>query len=120
MSEQLGLDLEDAPKGKRRGALRSFHARSHVPVAEALAGENRANRQDALVLAVFRALPGRRLTPSDVEYELAQREPPPIPLLTSIRRSLTNLTNRGLLAHDARDRRPGPRGSSESTWSLAG
>jgi hypothetical protein len=39
--------------------------------------------------------------------------------ITSVRRALTNLTNRGLLIHHKADRRPGPFGAKESTWSLA-
>lgn len=87
---------------------------------EALAGNRRAARQDARVLEAFRlyATHGQRLTPSQVHALLCDETGPPAPLLTSIRRSLTNLTTRGLLEHHPRDRHLGPRGATESTWSL--
>lgn len=115
--KQLALALTDPPRRARTAALRSAHFRSSVPVEEALATEARAGRQDRRVLAVFRS--GDRLTPSQVHGLLCDETGPPAPLLTSIRRSLTNLSKRGLLAHYPGDRRPGPRGSSESVWSLA-
>lgn len=110
--KQLGLDL-DAPKMERASAYRSAHFRSHVTVPEAYETESRARRQDGAVLAFFRARPGERFTPSRV-HEYFPQWP-----LTSIRRSLTNLTGRGLLTHHKADRRPGPLGAKESTWSLA-
>lgn len=116
MSQQLGLPLDDAPAPARK-PRRSFHVRSHVTVEEALAGERKAQRQDRRVLEVFR--PGQRLTPSQVHGLLCDETGPPAPLLTSIRRSLTNLTRRGVLVHYRADRRPGPRGARESTWGLA-
>lgn len=113
MTEQLGLDLEPAqPRRRREAALESFHVRAHVTVTEALDGERRAGKQDADILAFFQKFPGR-WTPSDVHRDF------PKMLLTSVRRSLTNLTTRGLLTHHPTDRRPGPFGAKESTWSLA-
>jgi hypothetical protein len=120
MTTQLGLDLEEQPRAPRAAVLRHAHLQDQpVPPDEALALEKKARRQDARVMEVFRYTPAKRLTPSDVQYLLSEHEPPPLPLLTSIRRSLTNLTRRGLLQHHPRDRRPGPRGARESTWSLA-
>jgi hypothetical protein len=113
-SAQLPLGLEP-PKGP--STLSSFHVRSEMPVAEALAGQERASRQDARVLAVFRARPLWAWTPSQVHAFLCE-ETGPAPLLTSIRRSITNLTRRGLLAHHPEDRRMGPHGAKESTWTL--
>jgi hypothetical protein len=120
--QQLGLalDPDEPPRAPRAGVLRHAHLQGQpLTVGEALFLERKAARQDALVLAVFQALPGEPLTPTGVLLEIIEREPPPAPLLTSIRRSLTNLTRRGLLVHDKRDRRPGPRGARESTWRLA-
>ena len=114
---QLPLGLEEAPKEPRTGALRSFHVQSHVTVPEALEGERKAGRQDKRVLSVFR--PGQRLTPSQVRGLLCDECGPAAPLLTSVRRSLTNLTTRGLLIHHKADRRQGPYGAKESVWSLA-
>ena len=118
MADQLGLDLEEQPKTPRAAVLRHAYLRAQpVPADEAIALEAKAKRQDARVLAVFR--PGRTLTPSQVHGYLCDECGPRAPLLTSIRRALTNLTRRGLLQHHPRDRRPGPRGARESTWSLA-
>lgn len=120
MADQLGLDLDDQPRAERTGVLESFHVRAHMSAEEALAGERKARGQDARILAVFvNAVPGMRMTASRVELALVDYGPPPTPLLTSIRRALTNLTRRGLLVHYPADRRPGPRGARESTWGLA-
>lgn len=117
MADQLGLDLDEQPPKARADTPPSYHVRAHQTVAEVEAGESRAARQDVLVLEVFRT--GRRLTPSQVEDILVETQPPPVPLLTSIRRSMSNLTRRGLLIHYKADRRAGPRGARESTWGLA-
>lgn len=86
---------------------------------EALAGEARAQRQEAVLLEWFRAgdllAAGLRWTPSEIHNRPAFRTWP----LTSVRRALTNLTARGYLVHHKADRRQGPRGARESTWSLA-
>lgn len=113
MAQQLGLPLDDAPKKPRRGALRSFHARSHVPVAEALAGENRNRGQEECVLAWIRDLgEGRRFTPREVHRAFPGLE------LTSVRRALSDLTKAGRLVHHDEDLRRGPKGT-ESTWGIA-
>ena len=120
-SEQARLPFEDAPRQRRAGARRSFHVRSHQTAAEAQAGEARALRQEDAILGWFwmQATEGRlppapvRFTPSEVHAAFPQWP------ITSIRRSLTNLTKRGLLVHFPADRRMGPLGSKESTWGLA-
>jgi hypothetical protein len=113
--KQLELALADPPRKARTAALRSAHFQSHVPAGEALAIEAAAGHQDAEILDFFRVrdlCADRRWTPSEVHAEFPQF------LLTSIRRSLTNLTRRGLLLHHPHDRRSGPRGARESCWSL--
>lgn len=123
MADQLPLDLaQDPPRRRRTATLRAAHLQGQpVTVDEALALEKRANGQDKRVLAVFQTCArGRALTPSQVRAYLCNETDPPAPLLTSIRRALTNLTKRGLLVHHKADRRPGPHGSKESTWGLAG
>lgn len=113
MKEQLPLHLvPDPPRRRRRAALRAFKPRLESP-SEALAGDERAVRQEEALLAWFRLEPGRRFTPSEV-HELAGLRCP----LTSIRRALTNLTDRCDLVHHREDRRVGPYGARESTWSL--
>lgn len=118
---QLDLDLApESPRRVRAGALRSFHAAGQpITVDEALAGEAAAQEQDAQVLAVFLRAPGARLTPSEVLEALQRAHGQAAPLLTSVRRSMTNLTERRLLVHYSRDRRPSPRGGTESAWGLA-
>lgn len=119
MSQQLGLDLEEQPTKPRRGALRSFHARSHVRPEDALAGEARAKGQEESILSWIRAQgPGLRFTPTDVKRAFPGLE------LTSVRRALTNLaTDRegkpARLVHHPEDLRESPRGGTESTWGLA-
>lgn len=120
MAQQLGLDLDDAPKAPRKGALRSAHLRGQpVPVAEALALEARASGQEECIVSWIRAQgPGVRFTPSDVHRAFPRLE------ITSIRRALTNLSTPresrpARLVHYPTDRRPGPRGATESTWGLA-
>lgn len=97
-----------------------FHTRAQpMGPAEAIAGERRAQVQDHRVREVFERLAnGCALTPSQVHGYLCDEAGPQAPLLTSIRRSLTNLTRRGALEHHRADRRPGPHGATESTWSL--
>jgi hypothetical protein len=113
VKEQLGLALEPAPTAPRAAALRSFHTRRQpVTVPEALAGEQRAARQEELVLDFFRRTPGR-WTPWQVADVLGL-------CINSARRSCTNLTAAGLLFHHARDRRPaGPYGQRSGTWEAA-
>lgn len=114
MADQLGLDLEEQPRAPRTDAREAFHVRSHVTAEEAAEGEARAASQDDQVLAFFRACsPGRRWTPSEAYFYFSTWP------ITSLRRSFTNLTVRGLLVHYPADRRPGPRGARESTWGLA-
>lgn len=116
MPAQLTLVLDAPPPRKpRAAALRHHHVRSHQPVEEALEGEARAQQQDARVLEIFWRAQRRRLTPSEV-WGLLDGQ---VPLLTSVRRSITNLTARGLLVHYRADRRMGPRGARESAWGLA-
>lgn len=119
MKQQLALDLADPPRRERAAALRSAHFRSHVPADEALARETAAGRQERRILAVFQHRPGACLTPSQVRGLLCDECGPQAPLLTSVRRALTNLTTRGKLVHHETDRRPGPHGAKESTWSLS-
>ena len=119
MKEQLPLQLtQDPPRRRRKAALLAFKPRLESP-AEALTGDARALRQEDALLAWFRLAPGKRFTPSEV-HELAGLRCP----ITSIRRALTNLSTptpdrpEPPLVHHPEDRRPGPYGARESTWSL--
>lgn len=104
------LDLLEPPPAMRAAELHSFHVRSHMTVEQAQEGELRAQTQDVAVLAWMRAHPGR-WTPPEVLAGLGTAAP-----LTSIRRSLTDLTRRELLRHWPADRRPGVFGALNSTW----
>lgn len=115
MSNQLALGF-DAPEAPRAAVLRHHHVRSHQPAEEAVAAEHRAKGQAAEILAWLDARPGRRFTPSEVHAALGGNAWGPI---NSVRRSLTNLTTMGDLVHHPTDRRAGPWGAPESTWSLA-
>lgn len=121
---QLGLELTETPRKKRAGVLLSFHPQHQpIPVPEVLEREKKAGRQDAELLDFIRAhWPSDGFTPSEVHaryrgrMDLLGRR---APLLTSIRRSLTNATKRGVLRHWPQERRPGPHGVPESCWSLS-
>lgn len=114
MTAQLALAFEAQPMARRAAALQSFHARDES-AAEALVGERRAARQNDWILRWFLDRPGARVTPSELweRFEVCRSWP-----LTSVRRSLTTLTRRGLLRKHPEDRRPGPRGARECTWGL--
>ncbi len=95
----------------------AFHAHgAHLTATDAQQAEAKAARQDEAVAAWFRLHPGERVTPSELHARLVVAKAWP---LTSVRRALSNATAAGLLAHHKADRRPGPYGSMESTWSLA-
>lgn len=119
---QVGL-FDTPPPSAPADPLGSFHVRSLTTLAEALEGDRKAKRQEVRVLALFQARPGQRLTPSEV-HAILQDEGHRL-LLTSVRRALTNLCDARRydpppLVHYPKDRRPGPFGSKESTWGLAG
>jgi hypothetical protein len=102
----------ERPERKRR----SYHVRAHQTVGEVQAGEAKARGQEAEVLALFRFWGPRRLTPWEVQREMEQDGHRM--LITSVRRALTNLTQKGLLRRHDEDRRPGEAGALNATWSL--
>lgn len=121
MTSQLDLFAAQAVEATK-AAERSFHVQSHQTVSEVVAGETRAAHQDALVLEWLIAHPGHH-TAADVHAAIAgangradRRERWP---LTSTRRALTNLKNRGLVRRHDEDRRDGGFGVLTATWSLA-
>lgn len=119
MSDQLELGFV-APEAPRTARLRHHHVRAHQPADEALAGEQRAIRQEEVLVAWFEVqsyvLHDVRFTPSQVWKMLGEGLGWP---LTSTRRAMTNATNAGLLVHHQDDRREGLYGAREGTWSLA-
>lgn len=118
--KQLGLEIADAPKQERAAPIKpkvSFHVRSSMTVDEVLGGEESAEGQEDVLLKFFLlySREGERWTPSEIHARPQfQRWP-----VTSVRRALTDLTKAGQLVHHQSDRRPGPYGANESTWSLS-
>ena len=109
-------------RAKRRACLvwrgrrqrHSFHRRLETP-AETRAGEARARNQENQVLAWLRARgEDARFTASEIHARAGVSA-----LLTSVRRALTNLARAKAVVHHERDRRPGPYGVRQSTWSIA-
>jgi hypothetical protein len=73
-----------------------------------------AERQDDVVLAVFRERAGQELSPEDVHGLVLQDAP-----LTSVRRAITNLTNNGWLVRTD-GCKVGRYGRKVGLWRLAG
>lgn len=92
----------------------SYHDTQPMLSSDQVAGyQVKAGKQDDVVLAVFRSMPGRELSPEDV-HQLCLRDAP----LTSVRRAITNLTVRGLLVKTDHCR-PGLYGRPVGLWTLA-
>jgi hypothetical protein len=116
MREQFSLGFEE-PTPARARKRRAWHHQSHHTVQEAQAGERKARGQEAVILGLFQGRPSLRLTPWQLCEELSGLGHKM--LITSVRRSLTNLTDRGLLRRHDEDRRPGEAGALNATWGLA-
>jgi len=120
--KQLALELVPEARPANERPRTSFHARSPVTGAEVRDGEAQAKKQEASILGYFQAfarvnaVPGSvpgRWTPSEVAAMF------PTWPITSVRARITTLERAGRLKHWPRDRRLGPYGRLESTWSLA-
>ncbi len=111
MSGQLAIDFTD----KRRSRVPYWPT---TPLSlNQLAGAIRvAEQQDEAVLAIFRAQHAQSLAPSQV-WQTGTANGRQW-LLTSVRRSITNLTNAGVLARASR-LHDGPYGRLEHAWRLA-
>jgi len=70
----------------------SYHNTNHLHGAALHEADKAAKGQEANILAFFRARPGMYLTPEDASAALSARTP-----LTSVRRAISNLTDKGLL-----------------------
>jgi hypothetical protein len=81
---------------------------THILPRELSAAEAKTSRQDAEVLAVFRRR--GRMSPWEAHEALVCRFP-----ITSVRRSITDLTKGNLLRRTDEKRR-GPYGSPSYTW----
>ena len=75
--------------------------------------KNKAVSQDKIILLFFSRTPRINYSPSQVWRMLFKKECP----LTSVRRSITNLTNEGHLIQ-VEEKRQGVYGRSEKCWRL--
>lgn len=110
MSAQLALNF-----GGRRSGPR-YWPTTPLTADELRGAIHLAVMQDEAVLAIFRSHAGTSLTPSEVHRigEALGRKW----LVTSVRRSITNLTDDGVLnRHNVL--RMGPHGKPEHLWQLA-
>jgi hypothetical protein len=108
---QLAMDFTS----KRRSRV-PYYATTPLTLNQ-LAGAIRiAEQQDEAVLAIFRALHAESLAPSQV-WKTGTANGRQW-LLTSVRRSITNLTNAGALVRASR-MHEGPYGRLEHAWRLA-
>lgn len=88
-----------------------FYNTSHLTASTLTDARQKAAKQDDVVLATFRAL-GRPASPSEVLAASGLRCP-----LTSVRRSISNLTDSGLL-EKTDQQRMGPFGRPEYLWTV--
>ena len=108
MSAQLDFRFD-------RRSRTPYYQTTPLPIAQLADAIKRAEQQDEAVLAILRSV-GGPLTPSQV-HSIGQGNGLSW-LLTSVRRSLTNLTNAEVLVH-LHETRPGPYGRPEGLWQLA-
>jgi hypothetical protein len=108
MSAQLAIDF-------RRPRV-PYYATTPLSLHQMAGAIRLAEQQDEAVIAIFRALQSK-LTPSQVHL-IGLRNGRQW-LLTSVRRSMTNLANAGPLVR-LNDTQQGPHGRPEHFWRLAG
>jgi hypothetical protein len=76
----------------------------------------RAAYQNDLIIAIFRQNPSRRFSPSQMQKIISAKYGRHL-IITSVRRSMTTLTDRGSLTKgDDAQRIAGPNGVPENTW----
>lgn len=92
--------------------LTNYHTTTLEPQRVHDRYQAQAKRQDDAVLAWFRAHPGVLATPEDVWRAVLPEAP-----LTSVRRAITNLANRGALLKTAHTRET-QYGRRAHTWCL--
>lgn len=71
-----------------------FHVRTPLPELEVIRGKRSAGNQDATIYEMLKVKRFRSMTAEDIQAEWPTNISP-TPLLTSIRRSLTNLRKAG-------------------------
>jgi hypothetical protein len=92
--------------------LTSYHTTTPDPQRVIDRYEAKAQHQDEIVLAWFKRNPLALATPEEVWHAVLPQAP-----LTSVRRALTNLTNRGLLLKTDHTR-TSQYGRNAHTWCL--
>lgn len=97
------------------GTVCDYHITTPLTTAQEIAAIWSAREQNTAVMSIFRMHP-RRMSPSEVHaIGLARGR---TWLLTSVRRSMTNLSRDGALVHYRWLHKPGPYGRPETLWGL--
>lgn len=94
--------------------MKSYHDTTNAPADKRKEYEQKALTQEDKILAYFRRNWHRRLSPSQVQRYVMQAQP-----ITSVRRAITNLTNKGLLVK-TEHKVDGPYGRPEYQWQYKG
>ena len=114
MNAQLQLDF--APPRSRRRPERPYYPTTPLTREQEEGALHLAKHQDEAVLAILRAAAGA-LSPSQVHargVSLGRQW-----LITSVRRSMSNLTDIGVLEHLKGQLVDGPHGRPEGLWQVA-
>ena len=93
----------------------TYHNTTHSTGEELRDFRRKTLAQDHLVLEFFKKHPNETFTPSQVLHRLFAENVP----VTSVRRAMTNLTDRGKLEKTT-EQRKGPFGRPEYCWRLPG
>jgi len=101
---------------------RSYYQTTPLTQTQLIGAQRVAKTQDERILALFRRFPHRPLAASQVHEALSrifkESGGSPVPLLTSVRRSLSTLAKEGLLDHLSL-MIVGPHGRPETLYQLA-
>lgn len=99
-----------------------YHITTPITESQLIGAQRVAKAQEERILALFRANPHSSLSPRQVEKALTrlhnEHGGPMPPLLTSIRRALSNLTRDGALVHHKTLHVTGPYRMPETLWGL--
>ncbi len=90
-----------------------YHNTTQLKGQELNAAQTRASKQTEVVLRLFQQHPRTGMTPWDVYHHLGQQY-----MITSIRRSITTLTDAGYLEKTSERRKSGPAGETNYVWRL--
>ena len=93
--------------------MKDFHNTTNLSGVELYTAQGKAKTQSDVIIGMFRRPKWSRLSPKDIKNLTDDRF-----IITSIRRSLTNLTKAGLLVK-TEDKVMGMYGSPEHVWRIA-